>query len=87
MTILIFHDLVVIFATSGILSKHADPNRSDGPVPQSVHILAWIILGVASIQFVLRLIIVFYRYRTQPLFKVTLQPVGQNEATTTKNNH
>lgn len=83
----ISRDLVVIFATSGILSNQADPNRSDGPVPQSVKVLTWIILGVASIQLVLRLIIVTYRYRTQRLFKGAHQPTGQNEAVATKNNN
>ncbi|XP_046652549.1 uncharacterized protein LOC124343300 [Daphnia pulicaria] len=61
---------VVIFATSGILSKHSDPKRPDGPVPESVQILTWIILGVASVQFIARLALVTYRYRTHPLFKM-----------------
>lgn len=60
---------MVVFATSGILSKQVDPNRPDGPVPDSVQILTWIILGVASVQLIARLAIVTYRYRTQPLFK------------------
>nr|CAH0111439.1 unnamed protein product [Daphnia galeata] len=62
---------VVIFAVSGILSKQADQNRPDGPVPESVQILTWIILGVATVLFVTRLALVTYRYRTQPLFKIT----------------
>jgi multisubunit Na+/H+ antiporter MnhC subunit len=71
---------VIIFGTFGILSKQADPNRTDGPVPESVRILTWIILGVASIQLAVRLVIVIYRYRTRPLFES--EPVataGQNE--------
>ncbi len=63
--------LVVIFAASGILSKQADQNRPDGPVPESVQILTWIILGVATVLFVTRLALVTYRYRTRPLFKIT----------------
>lgn len=63
-------NLVIIFATSGILSKQAERNRPDGPVPESIQILTWIILGVASAQLVVRLVLVIYRYRTQPLFKI-----------------
>ena len=61
---------VIIFASFGILSKQADQSRPDGPVPESVQILTWIILGVASVQFITRLALVIYRYRTQPLFKM-----------------
>ncbi|EFX90051.1 hypothetical protein DAPPUDRAFT_309800 [Daphnia pulex] len=71
---------VIIFGTFGILSKQADPNRTDGPVPESVRILTWIILGVASIQLAVRLVIVIYRYRTRPLFESEPVPTAvQNE--------
>ena len=69
---------VVIFATGGILSKQADVNRRDGPVPESVHIFTWVILGIAIIQIIARVSIVIYRYRTQPLRtnpeRTTIQP-------------
>ena len=69
---------VVIFATGGILSKQADVNRRDGPVPESVHIFTWVILGIAIIQIIARVSIVIYRYRTQPLHtnpdRTTIQP-------------
>ena len=70
----LFSHAVIIFATFGILSKQADPNRSDAPVPESVRILTWIILAVASIQLAVRLAIVIYRYRTRPLFEIEPVP-------------
>jgi len=59
---------VVIFASSGVLTKQMEVDRIDGPVPKSVYILTWIVLGVASGLLVLRLAFVIYRYRNQPLF-------------------
>lgn len=76
---------MIIFATSGILSKQAEKNRPDGPVPESVQILTWIILGVASAQLIARLGIVIYRYRTQPLFK-TRTILAHEEILTTRTN-
>ncbi|KAI9555306.1 hypothetical protein GHT06_017821 [Daphnia sinensis] len=76
---------VIIFATSGILSKQAEQNRPDGPVPESVQILTWIILGVASAQLVARLVLVIYRYRTQPLFKI--QSISAREEILTVQNN
>ncbi len=65
---------MIIFGTFGILSKQSDQNRPDGPVPESIRILTWIILGVASIQLSIRLAIVIYRYRTRPLFEIEPVP-------------
>ena len=63
---------------SVVLSKQADVNRRDGPVPESVHIFTWVILGIAIIQIIARVSIVIYRYRTQPLRtnpeRTTIQP-------------
>ena len=70
---------VVIFAVSGILSKQADPTRPDGPVPTSVQILTWVILGIAIGQFIARILIVLYRHKKQPLFKVKTAPLSEQE--------
>lgn len=78
---------VVIFATCGILSKQADPKRPDGPVPQSVQVLTWIVLGIACAQFIARISVVIYRYRTQPLHKTNPEIATiQQENIAIKNN-
>jgi len=62
---------VVIFATSGILDKQKAKNDDPSPssaVPESVSILTWIVLAVATTLLVARLALVAYRYRTQPLY-------------------
>lgn len=72
---------VVMFAAGGILSKQMDKLRPDGPVPTAVHVLTWIVLGVSLGLFILRLIFVFYRYYTHPLFSDV-----DNESATAKHN-
>lgn len=74
--------MVVIFASSGVLTKQMEVDRIDGPVPKSVHILTWIVLGVASGLLVLRLAFVIYRYRTQPLFSDSHQNNPNNKTRT-----
>lgn len=66
---------VIIFATFGILNRQGDQSRPDGPVPENVRILTWLVLGVASVQLCARYAITIYRYRTRPLFQVEPQPV------------
>jgi len=60
---------VVIIATCGILTKQLSANRTDGPVPISVHALTITCLVIAVVQLLAKVGIVVYRYLNQPLFK------------------
>lgn len=57
----------MIFATAGILDKQKNADAS-ALVPESVSILTWIVLAVATALLAARLVIVAYRYRTRPLY-------------------
>jgi len=64
---------VVIFASGGIVDSQMAKSASAGPdspdpIPESVAVLGWTVLSVASALFLFRLAIVIYRFKFQPLY-------------------
>lgn len=72
-----------MFASGGIVDNQAKKSSAAAgvnQVPESVSILTWTVLGIASGLFLLRLAIVVYRFKTRPSFQNKVDTNGHQDA-------